>query len=135
MMGGRGMADADAAAQEEGHADPPAAHVLHLGNLVENLADRIENEVGEHEINDWPGAGHGGAAGQADKTPLRDGRVTEPLRPIEVKQPFGGLEVAAALADAFSQDEDGRVLGHLLRQGLVGGLHVGDFALAGERRG
>ena len=48
------MADADAAAQQDRHLQPAAAHVLHLGDLVEDLADAVEDEVGEHEVDDGP---------------------------------------------------------------------------------
>ena len=33
------VADADAAAQQDRHLEPAAAHVLHLGDLVDDLAD------------------------------------------------------------------------------------------------
>ena len=55
MVRGRRVADADAAAQQDRHLQPAAAHVLHLGDLVDDLADGVEDEIGEHEVDDRPG--------------------------------------------------------------------------------
>ena len=62
VMRRRRVADADAAAEQDRHLQPAARHVLHLGDLVDDLADRIEDEVGEHEVDDRPRAGHRRAA-------------------------------------------------------------------------
>ena len=78
VMRGRRMADADAASQQDGHLEPAAAHVLDLGDLIDDLAHGIEDEIGEHEVDDRPRAGHGGPAAQADETALADRRVAEP---------------------------------------------------------
>ena len=80
VMRGRRMADADAAAQQDGHLEPAAAHVLNLGDLIDDLAHGIEHEIGEHEVDDRPGAGHGRAATQADESALADRRVAQPRR-------------------------------------------------------
>ncbi len=79
MMRRRRMADADAAAQQDGHPQPAAAHVLHLGDLVDDLAERIVDEIDEHEIDDGPRAGHRRAAAEADEAALADRRVAEAL--------------------------------------------------------
>ena len=44
---------------------------------------RIEHEIGEHEIDDGPGAGHGRAAAEADEAAFADGRVAQALRAVE----------------------------------------------------
>ena len=74
------------------------------------------------------GAGHCGAAAEPHKPALADGRVAEADGSVKIEEPGRGLEIAAALADAFAHDEDRRVTGHLLRQGLERGLHVRDLA-------
>ncbi len=84
MVRRRRMADADAAAQQDGHFDPPAAHVLHLGDLVQDLAERIEDEVGKHEVDDGAGADHCRAAPQADEAAFADRRVAQPVGPEAV---------------------------------------------------
>ena len=79
MMGRRRMADADAAAKQDGHLDPPAAHVLDFGDLVQDLSDRIEDEIGKHEVDDRPGADHRRPPPQTDKAAFADRRVAQPV--------------------------------------------------------
>ena len=102
MMRRRGAADADAAAQHHRHLQPPGGHVLDLGHLVDHLAETIEREIEEHEIDHRARAGHGRAGAHADEPALHDRGVAQPLRTIFLIQPEGGIEVAAALADAFA---------------------------------
>ncbi len=133
-MGGGRVTDADAAAQQNRHGNASARHVAHLGDLIENLAERIEEKIGEHEIDYRARAGHGGAASQADEAALADRRIAQPLRTVQSEQSFGRLEVAAALADAFAEYENCWISGHFLRQRFMRRLHEGDLALAGPRR-
>ena len=49
---------------------------------AQQLADRIQDEVEEHEVDDRPRAGHRRAAAQADEATLRNRRVTQAHRPI-----------------------------------------------------
>ena len=70
VVRGRRVADADAAAQQDRHRQPAAAHVLDLGDLVDDLADGVEDEVGEHEV-DRPGRVPVMAAPQARPTKPR----------------------------------------------------------------
>ena len=111
MMRGRRVADADAAAEQDRHLEPAAAHVLDLGDLVDDLADGVEDEIGEHEVDHRPRAGHGRAAAEADESALADRRVAEPDRAVSVDKPGGCVEVAAALADPLAHHEDRRVRG------------------------
>src|SRR5438445_1509370 len=99
MRGGR-VADADTAAEQDRHLEPAAAHVLHLGDLVDDLAYGIEDEVGEHEVDDRPGAGHGGATAEPHKAALADRRIAEPFRAVFLVEPHSRAKVSAALADA-----------------------------------
>ena len=112
VRGGR-VTDPNAAAEQNLHLQPAAAHVLHLGDLVNDLADRVENEVGEHEVDDRPRPGHGRATADADEAALG-------CRP----------EVATPLADALAKNEDARVLGHLFGERFQRGLHEGDLPAA-----
>ena len=82
MMGGGTVADADAAPQDHRHLQPAARHVAHLGDLVDDLAEGVEDEVGKHEVDDGAGASHRRAAGEADEAALADRRVAEALRAI-----------------------------------------------------
>src|SRR5207253_4762525 len=93
------------------------------------------DEVGEHEVDHWSGAGHGGAARQADEAALADRRVAQANGAILFEEAGGGLEVAAALADPFAKDEDGRIGRHRRRQRLVCRLHERDFATGAWRPG
>src|SRR3954451_18215973 len=100
------MSDADAAAQENRHLQTAVAHVLHLGDLVDDLADGIEDEIGKHEIDDRPRARHGGPAAQAHKASLADGRVAEALGTVQVVEPGSRFEVSAPFADALPEHEN-----------------------------
>ena len=128
VVRGRRMADADAAAEQDGHREPAVAHVLDLGDLVDDLADGVEDEIGEHEVDDRARAGHGGPAAEADEPAFADRRIAEANGTVEVVKPGRGLEVSAAFADAFAHDEDRRVAGHFFGQGFERGLHVSDLA-------
>ncbi len=85
VMSGRRMADADAPAQHDRHLEPPTAHVGDLGNLVDNLADTIQHEVSEHEIDHGASSGHGGSTAQTNEPSLANGGVAKPLRPEAIK--------------------------------------------------
>ena len=132
MVRRRRVTDADAASQQDGHLQATARHVLHLGDLVHDFADRVEDEVGKHEVDHRPRPRHRRAACESHKTSFRDGSITQPLGPVEVVQPGRRLEVAAANPDPLTHDEDARVDGHLLSECLVSRLREGDVArLAG----
>ena len=81
VMRRRRVADADAAAQQDRHLQPAARHVLHLGDLVDDLADRVEDEVGEHEIDD---------RAACRSSPRRTARPTKPRSQIGVSQSRSG---------------------------------------------
>ena len=134
VMRGRRMADADATSEQDWHPESPTAHVLHLGDLIDNLAHGIEDEIGEHEIDDGARTGHGGATPESDKTALADRCVAEPDGAVQVIKPGRRLEVAAAYADPFAQNEDRWIACHLFSQTVECRLHVGDFARCGFRR-
>src|SRR5262245_62899701 len=119
-----GMSNADTTAQQDWHAQSPARHVLHLGDLVDDFADAVEAEISEHEIDDRPSASHGCSACESGKTALADRCVTEPDGTIEVIKARGRHEVTAPFADPFAEDKDSRVHGHLFTQSFKSRLHV-----------
>ena len=126
MRGGR-VSDADATAQQHRHCQPAVAHILHFCDLIDDLSDGIENKVGEHEVDHRTRARHGGAAAHAHEAALRDRRVAQPDRPVQVEQPGRRVEVSASLADPFSHHENLGVYGHLFGERFVSGLHKRDF--------
>src|SRR5437870_4355957 len=106
MMCGRGAVDANAAAQQQWHLQPAAAHVLHLGDLIDELSQAIEDEIDEHEIHHRTASSHCSPGAQADEAAFADRRVAESLGPETFKEAGGRVEVAAPLADPFAQHED-----------------------------
>src|SRR5262245_46327695 len=113
MMRGSRMSDTDATAQQHRHANSAARHILQLGNLINDLTDGIENEIGEHEIDYGSRFGHCGAAREPDKAALTDWRIAQSHRAVQVVEPDGGSEVPAAFTYPFTKHEDSRVRCHL----------------------
>ena len=128
MMRRRRVTDADAASQQDRHLQTTARHVLHLGDLVHDFADRVEDEVGEHEVDHWPSPRHRRAACKSHEASFGDRRVAETLGTVEVVQSGRRLEVAAANPDPLAHDEDRRVHSHLFGEGFVCRLCEGDDA-------
>ena len=135
MMRGRRVADADAAPQQDRHLQPAAAHVLHLGDLVDDFARRIQHEIREHEIHDRPRPAHRGPASQPHKAALTNRRVAQALGSVNLKQPGGRGKIAAALTDAFTQHKDFWVFCEFLRQRFERGFHVRQHAIRLRGRG
>ncbi len=98
------------------------AHVAELGGLQHDLAGRLEQEVGEHEVGDGAGAGGRGAEGGAGEALLGDRRIDHPLRAELVVEVPGVGEGAAALAGALAEIEDVRVAPHLLGDAVADGI-------------
>ena len=48
------MANADATTEQDRHLQSPAAHILHLPNLVDDFSGTIEHEIRKHEIDNRP---------------------------------------------------------------------------------
>ena len=84
MMSRRRVADTDTTAQQDRHFQTAARHVLHLSNLVYDLADRIEDEVGKHEIDDGSCSCHRGTARKAHETAFRDWRIAQSFWTVKV---------------------------------------------------
>jgi hypothetical protein len=121
--------DADATAQQDGHAQPAAAHVLHLGDLVDDLAERVVEEVDEHEVDDRARARHRRTAAEPDESAFADWRVAEPLGSILLEQAGCCAEVSAAHPDAFAEHEDARIPRHLVIERLQRRRDEGNLSL------
>src|SRR6266571_2082652 len=96
MVGGGRRADTDTAAQHNRHLEPAVAHVLNLGGLIDDLAQRIQGKVEEHVVDDRSGTHHGGTGTQASKAALDDRRIADALWPEALEQAERCREVAAA---------------------------------------
>src|SRR6201747_2651231 len=118
------MANADATTEQDRHLQSPAAHILHLPNLVDDFSGAIKHEIRKHEIDNRPGAAHRGATGQAYETAFANRRVTQALRAVDLIKPESAREISPSFADSFAQDKNFRVLRHFSRQNLQRGFHV-----------
>ena len=127
VMGGSRAADANAAAQDDGHFQTTAAHVLHFGYLVDQFAERIEDEVQEHEIHNRPRTGHGRTSAQTDEAALAYRGVAQALWAVQIEESGSGVEIATARPNALADDENGLVARHLLGQGLVRRFYIREF--------
>src|SRR4051794_14266983 len=113
VMGGSRVSDADTSAQQQGHLQAAATHVLHLCDLVDDFAERVVDEVDEHEVYDGSGTRHRRTAAHAHESALRNRRVAEALRSVFVEQTGSGSEVSTPFTDSLAKDEDARVGSHL----------------------
>ena len=133
VLGGRAARRAQVGAEDDGHLELAAGHVVHLGGLVGDLVHGQGQEIAEHDVDHRPHAGHGGADADAGKAGFGDRRVDHAGRAELLDQPAEHLERRAGLGDVFADDEDAGVAAHLLGQRLVHGLREGDLRVAGLR--
>src|SRR5713226_8130087 len=75
VLGGRPARRPQRRAEDDGHLELAARHVVHLGGLVHHLVHGQRDEVAEHHVDDRPHAGHGGAHADAGIAGLGDRRV------------------------------------------------------------
>ena len=102
----------DAGAGDHGHGQlvrVPAVHEPPLGELVEDLVARDEQEVGEGDVDDRDGAADGGAAGGADHERLDDAGVAHPGLAELVDQASRETELAAETGEVLAHREDALV--------------------------
>ena len=69
-----------AAAEDDRHGELAAAHVPHVGRVVDDLVDRHQAEAEGHELDDRPQPDHRRADADAREALLGDRRVDDPLR-------------------------------------------------------
>ena len=63
VMRGSRVTDTSATTQYNRHLQSAAAHVLHLGDLVDDLSKRVIDKVDEHEVDNRSCTCHRGSAG------------------------------------------------------------------------
>ena len=100
----------------------PVAHVVELRRLQHDLPRRLEHEVGEHQVGDGARAGGRGADRGAGKALFGDRRIDHARAAELLPEALGVREGAAALAGAFAEIEDVRVLAHLLGDAVADGV-------------
>ena len=127
-----GVTDPNAASQQNGHLESAAAHVLDFGNLIHDFANRVEHEIGKHEINHGARSRHACPASQPDKSPLANRCIAQSCGTINVVKSRRGLKVTSPDANPFSHYEDIRIFCHLFGEGFVSGLGHRDFATGGR---
>ena len=102
-------------AQDHGDGNPPIAHIVHFGSLVDYLIHTAEDEVAILHFGDWPHSGHCGADGRPDDCGLRNRRIHHAIMAELFGQSQGDRKAAAKTAryaEVFPQQEYARVLFH-----------------------
>ena len=134
VLGGRAARRTQRRAQHERHAQAAPRHVVRLGGLVDELVHHQRQEVAEHDVDDRPHAGHGGAHTQAGDAGLRDRRVDHSIGAELVDQAGQHLERRSRLGHVLADHEHPLVAPELLGQRLVDRLAEGDLAGGGGVR-
>ena len=113
---------------DQRHVHSAAQHPADLGGLVADLVHGQHREVDVHVLDDRPETGQGRAQTEPGEPGLGDGGVSHPVRAELVEQTPGDAEHATAApdADVLAHEHDGGVAAHLLAQGLVQRLGVGE---------
>jgi len=131
-------------ANDEGNARLAAEHVTQLGGLIEQRIEGHADEVHEHQLDDRPQAGGGGADGDAHEAHLADRRVAHAIGTEGLVQAARhshdstpGLRDALFLASAAARDvlaeqDHVGIRGQSDVQGLVDRLMQGDDAAHGR---
>src|SRR5439155_15114545 len=120
-------------AEDDGHLDLAARHVVRLGGLIDHLIHRQRDEVAEHHVDDRTHARHRGADADAGVARLGDRRVDDPLGAELLDEPREGLERVAGLGHVFADEEHARVAPHHLRDRFLDRLSVRQLSLAHDR--
>src|SRR5437879_2540906 len=95
--------------------------------LVDDLAHRFGQEIGEHEVDDRMHSSERSADGGAREAELRDRCVDEPIRAKLVPKALRMSEAAAALACPLPQQDNALILAHLRGDGVSHGLDITDL--------
>ena len=128
-------AGAVVAAEDDGAAELAAAHVEHLGGVVDDLVGADQAEAPAHELDDGLEAGHGGADAQPGEAGFADGAVDDAAGAELVEHAFGHLVGAVVFRDFFAHEEDVVVFAHLLFHGLAEGFAVLNLAVGSDHGG
>jgi hypothetical protein len=126
MLGPELQRRAARSSEDDRHADLPARHVAHLGGRVDDLVDGQQREVPGHHLDDRTEADHRGADADAGEPQLGDGRVDHPLGTELLEESTAHLVGAVVLRDLLAHQEDPVVALHLLAEGVIQGVAVGE---------
>ena len=102
-------------AHHQRHRHLAIGHIARFGHLIDDDVPAHGEEIGEHNLGDWPHAGHCRAHGGAEDRLLGDRRIAHPHGTELVEQPNRGFEYAARRADILAQKNDVFVAPHFLR--------------------
>jgi hypothetical protein len=133
VRGGR-VPDPDAPPEQNRHLQPATTHVLHLRDLVDDLPDRIQHEIREHEVDHRAGAGHGCPTCQPDEPPLADGGVAESLGSVLVVEPRVVLKFPPRIPIPSPSTNIPGFAAISAGEGFERRLGVGDLPIARDRR-
>jgi hypothetical protein len=94
--------------KQDRHLQTSATHVLHLGDLVDDLAESVIDEVDEHEVDHGPRARGRRAAAESDKAAFTDRRITKTICAILVlrQSRFARPQRVFALAELLAGGGD-----------------------------
>ncbi len=128
MLRGGAARGAKRCAQDHGHFELAAGHVVNLRRLIDHLVHRQRNEVAEHDVDDRPHAGHRRADTDTGDPRFGNRRVDHALGAEFFYQSRQNFERRARLGDIFADDEHRRIAAHLFGERFVDRLAEGDFA-------
>ncbi len=124
---------ADRGAHDQRHLDLPARHVAHLGDIVDDLVERQQEEVAVLDVGDRPQAHHCRAAGDTEEAEFRDGRIDHAIGESLLQSQGHGERAAppARHPDIFPDAEHARIALHFFGNGLA--QRFGDPKAFGHR--
>lgn len=95
------MTNAATAAEQNWHLQASAAHILHLGNLIDDLAESVVDEIDEHEVDHRPRPCHPRATRQTEEAAFANWGVAQSLGTKLGIQAMRCHEITATRADPF----------------------------------
>src|SRR5215467_10007820 len=122
MLRGRASRRAKGGAHNHRNFPFTAGHVMDLCGLIHHLVHDKRGEISEHDIDDWPHAGHRSTHRDARESSLGDRRIQYALRAELVYESRKNLEYCARLGDVLTAHEHTRVATHFFRDRLANGL-------------
>ena len=120
---------ANQAARRQAHDDRTGAleAIEQLGDDVDDLIETARDEVGELHLDHREIPEQCRPRSETQRAALGDRGVEHAVRPARM-QPFGDPKGALELRDVLAEEDDRRIVLHLLLQGLVNRVEVGDLA-------
>ena len=109
---------------QHGHGELAVGAVTKARGFADNLIERGKDEIGKLNLADGAQTIQRHADANCDDGKLGERAVNHPIRAEFSKQALGGAKDAAARADVFAGDDDGRITAHLLRHGVAEGFDI-----------